>query len=135
MTILRLLSWAGEVKNRAPQSDFSGMTLTEALGNAEGIDLTTLQRQRHFCDSSAEKEGDAAAKIANIYQLDMSDATSLVMATEFRLQPTMVYVTIAPVARWNRLINQLLPTISGVSVMTDTASDIHSGNRWCLTKS
>ena len=56
----------------------------------------------------------------------MSDATSLVMATEFRLQPYDVVCHHRPVSRWNRLINQLLPTISGVRYMTDTASDIHN---------
>ncbi|MCX3071623.1 polysaccharide export protein [Providencia stuartii] len=108
--------------------DRAGMSITEALSKAGGTDQNTANATGVFVirplkdQSSGDKELDdlLPKKMAAIYQLDLSDATSMVMGTEFKLKPyDLVYVTAAPIVRWNRLITQLLPTIASYNQLTE----------------
>ncbi len=98
--------------------DRAGMSLTEALSNVGGIDQLAADATGIFVIRTSD---DKSERMADIYQLNMEDVSALVIGTEFDLKPyDIVYVTAAPVIRWNRVISQLLPTISGFNELSES---------------
>ncbi len=115
----------GEV--RQPKSYMmgrSGMTLAEALADAGGWFEATANAEGVFVIRAADP---ATGRVAEVYQLNAKNATALVLAEQFQLQQRdIVYVTAAPVARWNRVISQLLPSITGLYSLGRFSDDISS---------
>jgi polysaccharide export outer membrane protein len=117
------ISVMGQVRN--PGNITTGrerMSLTDALGRAGGV-----------VESRAEPSGifvirgnpAGSEKMATVYQLDISNAVALNMGSYFPLEPhDVVYVTSAPLARWNNVISLLLPSISLPGNVASTSNEI-----------
>ncbi|WP_318462751.1 polysaccharide export protein [Photobacterium leiognathi] len=113
----------GEVnKPQLLKIDRAGMSLTEALSSVGGIDELQADATGVFVIRATHPDLKKTPHqpVANVYQLNVKDATALVVGTEFDLKPyDIVYVTAAPIVRWNRVIQQLLPTITGFNELTE----------------
>ncbi|WP_277053976.1 polysaccharide export protein [Pseudoalteromonas marina] len=95
-----------------------GLNLAQALSDTGGLNENTADANGVFVlrKSNFEETG----VLANVYQLHAKNIAALVLAEQFELQPhDIVYVTSAPLARWNRVISLLLPSVSTVDNLND----------------
>lgn len=90
-----------------------GLSLAEALSDVGGLNERTANANGVFVLRKRPENEEGI--IADVYQLYAQNVVALVLADQFKLQPRdIVYVTTAPIARWNRLISQLVPTVQAL---------------------
>ncbi|MCG7547213.1 polysaccharide export protein [Pseudoalteromonas sp. Of7M-16] len=95
-----------------------GLSLAEALSEVGGINERSANANGIFVLRKRDLEKDGV--IADVYQLRANNIAALVYAEQFSLQPQdIVYVTSAPIARWNKVISLLLPSLSTVDAIQD----------------
>ena len=98
-----------------------GLNLAEALSNAGGLNESTADANGIFV--LRRPESGKSDYVADVFQLHAKNITSMVLAEQFALQPhDIVYVTSAPLTRWNRVISLLLPSVAAVEQIDDSAS-------------
>lgn len=85
------------------------MTLAEALSDSGGFDLSSANAGHLYVLREGEKQR------PQIWHLDASSPDALVLADRFELQPRdIVYVDPAAIARWGRVLRNILPTAAFV---------------------
>lgn len=117
---LKVFVMGDVIKAETQRIDRSGLTLAEALNNAGGVNEASASAKGIFVLRASQAED----KLVDVYQLDASTGSMLVLSTQFELQPLdIVYVTSAPIARWSRVVSQFIPTIRGLYEIDRTIND------------
>ncbi len=88
------------------------MSLTEALTQSGGLNQITSNAEGIFLIRQNPLGSD---KLATLYQLNVRNAISFAVGANFMLRPQdIIYVTTAPVTRWNRVISQIVPSVTAL---------------------
>lgn len=90
-----------------------GYNLTQALGEVGGMNQNLADATGVFVIRRAP---DDLEKPIHVYQLNLRDAAAYAVGSDFKLRAEdVVYVTAAPVTRWNRVVSQLTNSISNIN--------------------
>lgn len=102
----------GEVVSpKAIQMGMERMSLMDAIAQVGGLNSSKAKASGIFVfrKSAGNEEND----YPSVFQLNAKMATAFLMADQFPMNSgDIVYVTTTPAGRWNRLVNQLAPSLS-----------------------
>lgn len=88
----------------------SGLTLADALAQSGGMNQLTANASGVFVLRKNTNSG--GGKLIDVFQLNTKEAEALVLADAFPLQERdIVFITAAPLDRWNKVISLLLPSL------------------------
>lgn len=87
-----------------------GMTLSDVLGESEGVNPLSASAARIFVMRT-----DLNTKTSTIYHLNLSSFGNLALANQFQMQKNdIVYIDATGLTRWQRVINQIIPFSSAL---------------------
>lgn len=93
----------------------NGLTLAEAISNVGGLNERQSDATGVFVVRRAEQAGPDSEQLIDLFQLNLKDATAMVVADSFTLNNRdLVYITAAPLARWNRVVSLLVPSFTAL---------------------
>lgn len=86
------------------------LTLADAITDAGSIDPKTSDPRMIYVIRGADK-----TLKPEVFRLDMSQVDAVLLMTKFELQPRdVVYVQVSDMARFNRILDQITPTLQAV---------------------
>lgn len=117
----------GEVNRpRSLNMSRNGTSLAEALAEANGINENRANgRGIYVLRNTGITKDDKGRPVykATVFHLNAASAFGFMLADKFPLEARdVVYVSPAPITRWNRFLSQLLPSI----IATDTIGDVEN---------
>lgn len=93
-----------------------GMTLAEAINDSGSFREETVNPKGIFVVRQ-ESEND---KIPTVYQLPLASVHSMLLAEQFNIRPRdIIYVTATSSIRWNRVLAQLIPSLTLVNTVSN----------------
>lgn len=92
-------------KNQALSLRDQGMTLSDTLGESLGLNPLSASRSKIYVVRTHPQDRSTA-----IYHLDLSSIGDFGLANQFKMQSNdIVYVDVSGLARWQRVVSQVIP--------------------------